>query len=37
MAAKAIIVKLAYKYGVNAVGLIMYRVPCALPPFVALA
>ena len=35
--AKAIIVKLAYRYGVDAVTLIMYRMLFALPLFVALA
>ena len=34
---KAIIVKLAYRYGVDAVTLIMYRMLFALPLFVALA
>jgi drug/metabolite transporter (DMT)-like permease len=34
---KAIIVKLAYRYGVDAVTLIMYRMLFALPMFVALA
>ena len=34
---KAIIVKLAYRYGVDAVTLIMYRMLIALPMFVALA
>ena len=33
---KAIIVKLAYRYGVDAVTLIMYRMLFALPLFVAL-
>ena len=36
-AAKAIIVKLAYRHGVDAVTLIMYRMLFALPLFVALA
>ena len=36
-AGKAIIVKLAYRYGVDAVTLIMYRMLFALPLFVALA
>jgi drug/metabolite transporter (DMT)-like permease len=35
--AKAIIVKLAYRYGVDAVTLIMYRMLFALPMFVALS
>ena len=35
--AKAIIVKLAYRYGVDAVTLIMYRMLFALPLFAALA
>jgi drug/metabolite transporter (DMT)-like permease len=35
--AKAIIVKLAYRYGVDAVTLIMYRMLFALPLFVALS
>jgi len=34
---KAIIVKLAYRYGVDAITLIMYRMLFALPLFVALA
>ena len=34
---KAIIVKLAYRYGVDAVTLIMYRMLFALPLFVLLA
>src|SRR6516164_576764 len=34
---KAIIVKLAYRYGVDAVTLIMYRMLIALPMFAALA
>src|SRR6201990_615949 len=34
---KAIIVKLAYRYGVDAVTLIMYRMLLALPLFLALA
>ena len=34
---KAIIVKLAYRYGVDAVTLIMYRMLFALPLFLALA
>jgi drug/metabolite transporter (DMT)-like permease len=34
---KAIIVKLAYRYGVDAVTLIMYRMLFALPLFIALA
>ena len=34
---KAIIVKLAYRHGVDAVTLIMYRMVFALPLFVALA
>ena len=34
---KAIIVKLAYRYGVDAVTLIMYRMLFALPLFVGLA
>ena len=34
---KAIIVKLAYRHGVDAVTLIMYRMLFALPMFVALA
>ena len=34
---KAIIVKLAYRYGVDAVTLIMYRMLFALPLFVAMA
>jgi drug/metabolite transporter (DMT)-like permease len=34
---KAIIIKLAYRYGVDAVTLIMYRMLFALPLFVALA
>src|SRR5213075_1098034 len=34
---KAIIVKLAYRYGVDAVTLIMYRMLFALPMFVALS
>ena len=34
---KAIIVKLAYRYGVDAVTLIMYRMLFALPMFVLLA
>lgn len=34
---KAIIVKLAYRYGVDAVTLIMYRMLLAMPLFVALA
>src|SRR3954466_10549505 len=34
---KAIIVKLAYRYGVDAVTLIMYRMLFALPMFVAIA
>jgi hypothetical protein len=34
---KAIIVKLAYRHGVDAVTLIMYRMLFALPLFVALA
>ena len=36
-AGKAIIVKLAYRYGVDAVTLIMYRMLFSLPLFVALA
>ena len=36
-AGKAIIVKLAYRYGVDAVTLIMYRMLFALPFFVAMA
>lgn len=35
--AKAIIVKLAYRYGVDAVTLIMYRMAFALPLFMAMA
>jgi drug/metabolite transporter (DMT)-like permease len=35
--AKAIIVKLAYRYGVDAVTLIMYRMLFALPIFAAMA
>lgn len=34
---KAIIVKLAYRYGVDAVTLIMYRMLFALPLFVLIA
>ena len=34
---KAIIVKLAYRHGVDAVTLIMYRMLFALPIFVAMA
>ncbi|MBC7682069.1 MAG: EamA/RhaT family transporter, partial [Ferruginibacter sp.] len=34
---KAIIVKLAYRYGVDAVTLIMYRMLFALPIFVSMA
>ena len=34
---KAIIVKLAYRYGVDAVTLIMYRMLFALPIFAAMA
>ena len=34
---KAIIVKLAYRHGVDAVTLIMYRMLFALPIFAALA
>src|SRR6202048_2179750 len=34
---KAIIVKLAYRYGVDAVTLIMYRMLFALPLFLALS
>ena len=34
---KAIIVKLAYRYGVEAVTLLMYRMLFALPLFVAMA
>ena len=35
--AKAIIVKLAYRYGVDAVTLLMYRMLFSLPLFLALA
>lgn len=34
---KAIIVKLAYRYGVDAVTLLMYRMLFAMPLFVAMA